>query len=135
MIYTLLGTFVFLYPLAILFIFPSREVTQPPGRIQILRELFLPGTAPIWNLLGGLILVAWCYLVIQDLLILKTGSPYILAAIAFPNVGNAYGVPMPGNAEEFIRTFLRPSWIWIYLAPAVLFVSNLVLVLLSRRRA
>lgn len=123
-----------LYAVAVLLIFPTREVTQPPGRLQTVWEVLLPGTAPAWNVLGGMALVAWCYLIIQDLLILRMGTPYILAGAGFPGL-RAYWVPTPGDQQELFRLFLRPSWVWVYLAPAVLFAVNLFLVLRARRRA
>lgn len=121
--------------IAILFLVPSREVTVPPGKLQTLWEVLLPGTSPTWNVFGGLALVAWCYFVIQDLLILRVGTPYIILAVAFPNLHSPYGVPTPSDNRELLRLLLRPSWIWVYLAPAVLFVVNLFLVLRARRRA
>jgi len=121
--------------IAILFLVPSREVTVPPGKLQTLWEVLLPGTSPAWKMLGGLALVAWCYFVIQDLLILRIGTPYIIAAVAFPNLHFPYGVPTPSDNRELLRLLLRPSWIWVYLAPAVLFAVNLFLVLRARRRA
>jgi len=124
-----------LYAVTILFLFPAREVTQPPGKLQTLWEVLFPGTSPAWKMLGGLALVAWCYFLIQDLLILWIGSPYFIARIAFPNLNGAYGVPAPSDLRELCKLFLRPSWIWVYLAPAVLFVVNLFLVLRARRRA
>ncbi|MGA3323667.1 MAG: hypothetical protein ABSF45_04290 [Terriglobia bacterium] len=124
-----------LYGVAVLFLFPTREVTQPPGRLQRVWEVLLPGTAPAWNMLGGLALIAWCYLLLQDFLILRIGTPYFITAIAMPNFQRAYGVPGPGNDQDLFKLFLRPSWVWVYLAPAVLFAVNLFLVLRGRRRA
>lgn len=118
--------------LAFLFLFPSRPVTQPAGRRQIICELLLPGTSPLWRAFGGLALLAWCYFLVQDLLMYGKGSPYIIAMLAMPNPQRAYGIPFEGGVDEVFR-IINPSWVWVYLAPTVLFATNLVLVLRSRR--
>jgi hypothetical protein len=123
------------YALALLFLFPTREVTQPPGKSQKVWEVLLPGTAPVWNMIGGLVLIAWCYFVIQDFLIAQIGSPWIVSAAMMVNLLKAYAVPAPTDGRELLRLLLRPSWVWVDLAPAVLFVVNLFLVLRDRRRA
>ena len=134
MLATIIPVALLLYAAAILFFIPTREVTQPPGRFQMAWEMLFPGISPAWRMLGGLVLVAWCYFVLQDLLILKIGSPYVIATVALPNLKSAYGVPVPGG-EAFSKALFRPSWVWMYLAPAILFVANLFLVLRARRRA
>ncbi len=135
MIPTTIEVVLLLYGTAVLFLFPKREVTQPPGKLHRVWELLLPGTAPAWKTLGGVALIAWCYFILQDILILRLGTPYFLAAISFPNLQGAYGVPAPSDNQELYKLFLRPSWVWVYLAPAVLFVVNLFVVLRARRRA
>jgi hypothetical protein len=121
------------FALAVVFVFPSWDVTQLPGKWHRVWEILLPGTSPAWSYFGGLALVAWCYLFVQDFFLFKMGSPYILTFIATPNVRRSFAVPSTGPKEVF--ALLNPSWIWVYLAPAILFVVNLFLVLRARRRA
>lgn len=115
------------FSIAAVFIFPSREVTQPPRKMQVVPEILFPGTSPAWGYFGGLALVAWIYFLLQDLLIYWKGSPYILTMIAVPNLTRVYGIPVEVTVQETWR-LINPSWVWVYLAPAVLFAVNLVLV-------
>lgn len=121
----ILATAVLVYALALLFVFPSREVTQPPGRLQAVWEALCPGTSPQWSYFGGLVMVAWSYFLVQILLLLWSGTPFILSFIAIPNVHTAYGVP--GDPSD-LRRLINPSWAWVYLAPAALLAVNLVVV-------
>lgn len=117
--------------IAAMFLIPSREVTQPPGRRQIVWEMLFPGTSLAWGYFGGLALTAWCYLVLQDLAVWHS-TPYIITSIGTPNLSAAYGVRRGAAMEDAFR-LINPSWVWVYLAPAVLFATNLVLVLRSRK--
>ena len=117
--------------LGALFLVPSREVAQAPGRGLWIYELLFPGTSPTWHFLGGLALVLWIYLLLQDLLLARLGSPYILLSIAMPNLERIYGVQ--ADPREVLRMF-NPSWLWVYLAPGVLFLTNVVRVLRKQRR-
>jgi hypothetical protein len=123
-----------LFAIALLFIFPIREVTQPPGKLQPIWEVLFPGTSPAWHALGGLVLAAWGYIALQDLLLFAKGTPYLLFSNAFPNLTGAYGIP-PADLWRNVFRLVNPSWIWVYLAPAFLFAVNLFLVLRSRGRA
>ncbi len=131
MIPILIDTVVLAFAIALLFLLPHQEVTQPPGKLQAIWEVLAPGAAPGWGYLGGLALVAWTYFVLQDLLLFWKGSPFIIAAIAMPNLSGAYGAPM-GNQYTDLMQLINPSWIWVYLAPALLFAINLVLVFRGR---
>ncbi len=124
-----IGLALLLFAIALLFLLPSREVSLPPERHIWLWESVLPGTSPSWRWAAGFVLACWLFLLIQLLLTLKAGTPHVIMAIAMPNLRYAYGVPAPEN----ILQFPNPSWVWIYLAPAVLFISNLALVLRARR--
>lgn len=134
MVFTIIATVVLLYALALLFFLPMREVTQPPGKHHSIWEVLFPGTSPAWHVFGGVVLVAWVYLVIQDLLMIFIGTPYVLAAISMVSAPKGYGVPGPSSSRG-LYALINPSWLWVYLAPAVLFAVNLILVLRSRRRA
>jgi hypothetical protein len=121
------------FSIALVLVLPHRDVTQPAGKWQFVWELLAPGTSPGWGWVGGLVLVVWMYFVVQEwLLFLGPGTPYILAWIAMPNLFYAYGVPVPGGNAGLLK-IINPSWVWLYLAPAVLFLVNLVMVLRSRR--
>lgn len=115
--------------LGALFLVPKREVTQAPGRWLWIGELLFPGASPTWHFLGGLTLVLWVYLLLQDVLLLEIGSPYILLSIATPNLERSYGVTT--DPQEVLRLF-NPGWIWVYALPALLWVVNLVRVLRGR---
>ena len=138
MLPTIVNVVLLFFGIAVLFLIPTREVTQPPGKLERVWEVLLPGTAPVWNMLGGVVLIAWCYFVLQDFLLYRFGTPYLLAFIAMPNISKVYGVPAmdsPVLQLGKVGGMINPSWIWVYLAPAVLFVVNLFLVLRARRRA
>ncbi len=107
------------------------EVTQPPGKRQVVWEILFPGTSLAWGYFGGLALAACCYLVLQDVAVWHS-TPYIITANGTPNLSAAYGVHGGGAMEDAFR-LINPSWVWLYLAPAVLFLVNLVMVLRSRR--
>jgi len=115
--------------LGALFLVPQRKVTQAPGRWLWIAELLFPGTCPAWQFLGGLTLVLWTYLFLQDFLLARTGSPYILLAIATPNLERSYGVT--SDPQDIWRLF-NPGWIWVYVAPGFVFLANLVRVLRAR---
>lgn len=132
MVFTIIAVVIPLYALAVLFILPAREVTQPPGKLQTTWEVLLPGMSPSWHVFGGVALVAWCYFILQDMLLFKKGTPWMIAAIAMPNLKEAYGVPGAAVAEAL--KMINPTWVWVYLAPAVLFAVNLILVLRARRQ-
>lgn len=117
--------------IAAMFLIPSREVTQPPGKRQVVWEILFPGTSLAWGYFGGLALAAWCYLVLTDIAVWHF-TPYIITSVSTPNLSSAYGVRGGDTMEDLLR-LINPSWVWVYLAPAVLFVANLVLVLRSRR--
>ncbi len=127
------GVMVFLMVMAfgLLFVARHREVTQPPGRRHWIWELLAPGTSPRWGVLGGVALAAWFYLVLQCICMMGLGTPYLLLGVAVPNLSRAYLVPN-ADAAAVLR-FLNPSWLWIYAAPALLFLLNLVLVLRGRK--
>ncbi len=124
---------ILLLAIAILFLFPHREVTQPPGKRHWVWEALFPGTSPIWHVFGGFVLIAWTYLVIQDLALNFIGTPYLITGIAIPSP-LGYGVP-GADTGRALFALINPSWIWVYLAPAVVFAVNLILVLRARRRA
>ncbi len=116
------------YGITLVFRSPSQEVTQPPGKMQEVWELVAPGTSPAWGIIGSFALIAWIYFVVQDALFFWKDTPYIIVAIATPNVNRAYGVPGPDLSFRQLMSLFNPSWVWIYLAPAVLFSMNLALV-------
>lgn len=125
------GIYVAALALAVaLFFIPYHPVTQPASKTSRVLEVLFLGASPAWGPLGGLVLVAWISLLLQGLLIYKIGSPFILTSIAVPSPSRAYGLP-PADAASVFQ-IVNPGWVWVYLAPVVLFVVNLVLVLASR---
>ncbi|HEV2351606.1 MAG TPA: hypothetical protein VG028_17380 [Terriglobia bacterium] len=133
MIPTIIAVILLLYAVGLLFLLPMRDVSQPPGRRQPAWEVLFPGTSPAWHVFGGLVLIAWTYFVLQILLIFFIGTCYLLTGDATPST-LAYGVPGTNTALDLFR-LINPSWVWVYLAPAVLFAVNLFVVLRSRGRA
>lgn len=121
----MVATAVLVYTLAFLFLFPTREASAPPGRLQAVWEALCPGTSPQWSYFGGVVIVVWSYFLVQVLLLHLSGTPYVLSFIAIPNVHRAYGVP--GDPAD-IRRLINPDWAWVYLTPAALFAVNLVVV-------
>jgi len=124
---TLIMTILLAVAVAMVFLVPSREVTQPPGKAQVFWEILAPGASPVWGVFGGLVLVGWIYFLVQDLFLFWKGSPYIIRVIATPNVVSTYRIPIKDSAQLVLR-LINPSWAWVYLAPAVLFALNLTLV-------
>ncbi len=116
--------------LALLLLVPMRDVSQPPGARHWIWEVIAPGTSPAWSVLGGLVLLAWCYFLVQGLLTWRFGSPYLMSMIALPNLSRSYLVQ---GAFTVAHQAIIPGWQWLYLAPAVLFLVNLVVVRRSRR--
>ncbi|MGH9555512.1 MAG: tetratricopeptide repeat protein [Terriglobales bacterium] len=115
--------------LVLLFVIPRREVSQPAGPRHWVWEVLIPGTSPRWGVLGGAVLLGWCYLLVQGLLAWRFGSPYLMTFIALPNLSRAYLVEMTGDATMGL---VNPGWELLYLAPALLFLLNLVVVWRSR---
>ncbi|MCX6618883.1 MAG: tetratricopeptide repeat protein, partial [Acidobacteria bacterium] len=120
--------------LALIFWIPARDVTQPPDKSQIWWEVLFPGTSPAWGLLGGIVLVAWIYHGLQDVLLWGAGTPRIVTRGSLPNLVSAFAVPGADHARV-LREYINPSWVWVYLAPALLFAANLILVLRRRKLA
>lgn len=124
----LLATLLFC-SLVILFLLPQWDVTQRPGKLQTVWEALLPGTAPGWGFLGGVVLLLWAYIP----LLLLTGNPilnahyfYFDASYMASNLVLSHGVPFP---EEM---FARPSTMWL-VAAAGLFAANLILIWRSHK--
>lgn len=129
---------VLLFAAAVLLILPRREVSEPPGRRQYVWEIAFPGTAPAWGLASALVLVAWCYLLLQAALaawsyvssVTRFYNPISYIQVVMPNLPLAYALPDSGY--EQVYRLLTPGWAWLYLAPALLFAANAVAVLWSR---
>ena len=109
--------------IVLLFVFPSLPVQRAPGTGGKSLGIIFPGTSREWGYAGGLVLVAWIFLMLQLILTKWVGSPYILTYIATPNVLRAYGA---GTSSEQAISLINPGWIWLYLAPAVLALFNLM---------
>ncbi len=114
-----------------LFVIPSWPVTNPPGRFQAALEALFPGVSPGWSFTGGLALVAWCYFFFQDVLLFWKNTPFIIAAIATPDLGRSFGIP--GADYLHMLRLINPNWVWVYAAPAVLFAVNFIVVLRTKK--
>jgi tetratricopeptide (TPR) repeat protein len=118
-----------LFSAAVLLLLPGQEVAEPPGRRQYLWEIAFPGTAPAWRFLGAAVQVLWFYLLIQMVLnLLPANNPLSFLQASMPGL-RAYAVPDAG--PEQVRRLLTPGWVWLYLAPVLVFTANLALVLKS----
>ena len=111
--------------------FPRVPAPRPPYRWHWVLELLFPGTSPAWGALGGVVIAAWIYFFFQLWIYTTSGTPYIIAAIALPNLTRSYGVPM---TEADLYSLINPGVLWIYGAPILLFVLNALLVLRSRSK-
>ena len=107
----------------LLFVFPSLPVQYAPGIGGKILGIVFPGTSREWGYAGGLVLVAWIFLMLQLIMTRWVGSPYILTYIGTPNIVRAYGA---GTSPEQAISLINPGWIWLYLAPAVLALFNLM---------
>ncbi len=121
-------TLVLALALALLFLIPVREVTVTAGPRPWIAEALFPGMSPRWSFAGAAVLLLWTYLLVQTLLWWRFGSPYIITFIALPNLARSYGV-----SGDILR-LINPNRLWLYVAPAVLFIANLGIVLSGRRR-
>jgi len=123
-----------LFAIAILFLIPSREVTQSPGRLHFVWEILFPGTLPAWTYLGGFAFVAWSFFLIRGAVLSSTFNRYLVVAslpgFLVETFLDTYGIS--ADSAGILHVF-QPSWVWLYLAPALLFLVNLVMVLRSRR--
>ncbi len=129
-VFTILILAVSVLAVALLFL-PRKAATELPARSFVIPEVLFPGLTKAWGFLGGWALLAWAFFILQGILIAQIGTPYILSAIAEPNLTRAYNLPPEENA--YLLQLFNPSWTWVYLAPLVLFVINLILVMMARR--
>jgi hypothetical protein len=109
--------------IVLLFVFPSLPVQHGPGIGGKILGIVFPGTSREWGYAGGLVLAAWIFLMLQLIITKWVGSPYILSYIATPNIVSAYGA---GTSPEQAISLINPGWIWLYLAPTVLALLNLM---------
>lgn len=107
--------------LLILFVLPSRDVTQPAYRSQIVLEYVLPGIAPQWRQWGGLILVVWSALLIEWLASLAGIGTSVFGG--FPNIQRAFGVPaapQPANVFQQNAPYMLAGMVLLYAINAAL---------------
>jgi tetratricopeptide (TPR) repeat protein len=121
-LYQVLILVLFILALGLLFV-PSVPVTEPPPSYFFVAEIILPGLAKRWGVLGGVVLVAWTYFVMQGALIRSVGSPFLISAIAQPSLDRSYGVPA-GSMGDLMQLF-GPGHFWVYYAPLAIFLVNL----------
>jgi tetratricopeptide (TPR) repeat protein len=120
-----------LFAAAVLLLLPGREVTEPPGRRQYIWEIAFPGTSPAWRWFGAAVQVIWFYLLLQTVLSFLAPNPLSLLQTWMPNLAKAYA--LPDYADWQLQRLLSPGWVWLYLAPALLFAANAAVVLRSRK--
>jgi hypothetical protein len=107
----------------LLIILPCRPVQQVPGISGKILCILFPGTAREWSYAGGLVLVGWVFLLLQLGMTKWVGSPYIMSYIATPNIVRSYGA---GTSTMEGVSLINPGWVWLYLAPAILALLNLL---------
>lgn len=118
---------VMIFAIALLFLVPMREVTQPPARWYWIVEVLFPGTNPSWSVFGGVAFAAWvCWLLFLAGYSKTQGNLAFITMIATPNLARAYGRP-PVDSLAVWKAF-RPSWVVAFVVPALLFAVNLLLV-------
>ena len=67
----------------------------------------------------------------RSLGLLVAGTPYAITnVVAIQDLGRIFGVP--GSRSDLLR-LINPSWVWVYVPPALLFAVNLVLVWREKR--
>jgi tetratricopeptide (TPR) repeat protein len=126
------GLFGLLFAILLVTVAPKRDVTVPPGKGEWIWSAVVPGLGPQWGVLSCLVLFAWSYLVIQLVLFLILGTPYVITFLSIPNLTRNYGVSSPPLLRQL--GVLNPGWFAIYAAPALLFAANALLVLRNRRK-
>jgi cytochrome c-type biogenesis protein CcmH/NrfG len=109
--------------LILLFLLPRLPVQQSSGIGGNILGVLFPGTSRKWGYVSGLALVAWMYFLVQ-LVFLRHGSPYLITFIATINLVRAYGAP-----DVPITSLINPGWLWLYVAPAALFLLNVLVVI------
>jgi len=118
-----------LFAAAVLLLLPGREVTEPPGRRQYIWEIAFPGTSPAWRSFGAAVQVLWFYLLLQTVLSFLAFNPLSFLQGSMPNLAKAYA--LPDYADWQLQRLLSPGWVWLYVAPALVFAANLAFVLKS----
>lgn len=108
-------------------LFPRREVAQPPYRGQIVAELLLPGTAPEWRYVAGIVLVSWVYLAVRWIQLFSLTS---LFNVPIPSM-RAFGVPVDEGAMVELS---RPGVPYLNVYIVILFLANAALIWYSRRK-
>lgn len=118
--------------IVLVFFVPYREVTEAPPRSLDWIELFTPGTARAWGLVGALALALWGVWLYGAALTLKIHTPFALSYIGTPNISRAY--LLPGEYLSALKAEV-PHWSLMYVLPVVLLAVNALLVLRGRRRS
>lgn len=116
----------------ILNLLPHRRAVKVPPSGNRWLELLFPGTSPRWSVIGPVFLAAWCFLLLQILARLVMGTPYFLTGEWTPIYAAKWlGIPVETLPSPYI--YLRPSAMWMYGAPTLLFVVNAAVVRWRRK--
>jgi tetratricopeptide (TPR) repeat protein len=120
--------------ITLVFIRPQ-EVTQPRGRWYHFFAALVPGTLRAWGYLRGGVVLVWSYFLLQAFCFWRVGTPYLLTGISVPNLSRNYGVGVD-VASQFkgVGGPFNPGWVMVAVIPAALFLVNLALVILQKRR-
>lgn len=111
----------------VLNLLPHRRAVKVPPTGNRWLELLFPGTSPRWSGIGPALLVAWCFLLLQMFARMIFGIPYFLTAEWTPFFGATWiGLPVAGLPSPY--SYLRPPAMWMYGAPAAMFVVNAAVV-------
>jgi len=134
-----------LFASTVLLIVPHFEVTQAPGAGFHTAQFLIPGIAASNPWIGTIVFSLWSYL-LTSLLLLKTfGSPNVITLFGLPSLR---GFELIGLNDAMMEsaglvshhagdwnTLMNPSWQMAYVAPAILFVVNVIYVWQKRKSA
>lgn len=129
-VWTTIAIAALVFALALVFLVPAREVMQAPASSYKIWEILFPGASPRWGELGALVFLGWAYLFFLG----------IFAAVGAQNAGPLFQfVPtlekswvLPDYTSAQLFKLVYGSWTWEYAAAAVLFLTNLAIVLYRR---
>ncbi len=115
-----------LLPLAIFILLVPRQEAFAWSRAGKVWEALVPATA--WSWVGGLVLLAFCFFLVQGALVYARGAPCFVAATCSP-------VPRFGLDEAPPQPDAWPGARWLYGVPLTIWAANLIMLGLRRSQS
>ncbi len=116
-----------MFALFMLFFMRRSRVDQTPCPRHWIGELVFPGTAPAWNILGGLVLALWTACWVGVAFWPAFGSPWMMTSVQL------WFMRWYTRTTADSRGLLNPSWWWFAGVLLMVFGVNAAVVLRGRR--